>query len=184
MSQKTLAGIIIFVIAFVVFWWLLLPAYFDFSAARVLKAQKENDLAKQNLILEKVGKWKEELESNKDNVARLAEALPAESDLPRLISLADNLAKQSGLIVVSFDIKETEENKRTAIIGSSLPVQKFGTTIIEGKFQGSYESLLKFLGGLENSLRSGDVNKLEISPAKDSNNFDAFLRVKFYREKR
>lgn len=183
MNQKTLASLIILIVAFAVVWWMVLPAWSDFSAARDLKIRKAGDLAKQNLILEKVENWKKDFEANKDGIERAAEALPPDMNLPQLVSLTDELAKQSGLVVLSYEASELKKDSRVVVLSdSSAPplVEKFKKTIVESEFLGTYDSLLKFLIGLESALRIGDVDQLSIAPADKAGQFEMFLGIKFY----
>ena len=100
-----------------------------------------------------------------DNKSRLIQALPVEVDLPNLLVQVDRMARESGVLLEDFSIKE----EGLAITGFEAESAESGTgsSLMTMKIAGGYSAIKEFMKSLEGFLRIIDVASILVTPSEE-----------------
>lgn len=101
----------------------------------------------------------------KDDKNRVLQALPSEVDLPNLLVQIDRIARESGVLLDDFSIKE----EGPQIVGFNAENEKTGpdASRMTMKIAGGYTATKQFLQSLEVFLRVIDIDSILITPFED-----------------
>ncbi len=127
-------------------------------------AAAENDLAAARQKSEKLSEILSEAKTIESNLEAVQQALPAEDDVPALITQLEQLAKQSGVSVQHLGFGEGAEPSSEAEGAESRgEIKTISLTVV---VDGSYGALQTFLRNLESTSRIVNVTNFRFSPAQ------------------
>lgn len=159
MSRSTFLSLIMFIGGMFLFFFLLLPAWQDMNTARDKSAKAVEELEDWNSIIANIDQLSADYERSKDNLDKLALAIPSDSQVPELLIQLGEIAKRNGLVVsdIKFAVKgETpaEQLKNP----SKIKILETNLTV-----EGAYPDFKKFLGDIEKNVRLTDVMSVSFS---------------------
>ncbi len=154
------------VVAFIVFFNMVQPAYVGVSDLKGKDASLNNLLDEQRHVLGEIQKLIGIYESSQTVRDVVSVALPMQPDQAPALSHLNWIAQANGLSAQSFNISLpprvlTEEARRE---GASL-VQPVFPVSFQIKMVGTYPDFKNFLSNLETNVRVFDVSALSIQPA-------------------
>lgn len=159
-KNKTQSMIFIALIAalivIVYFNYLLKPQIVRVAGAVIKVSRIGNDLKNARADIERIGKFKSDIDSYKEKVDRHEKMLPAEQEIPSLLETLSSMAKSSGVKIVGIMpsvTKEVDKLSRSQIY-QEIPI------LISAK--SGYHELGRFLNRLENSDRFMKVVDIQI----------------------
>jgi|SRR3989344_2729160 len=161
--MKNLLAVIIFSVAILAGFVFVLPAYDQLKAIKQSRVERQTLLSDSNLIKDKIVLLKQEFETNKDQVKRLAIALPVSREMDYLTSSLENAATANGAQLISVAFSEPVKGSSHQSIPAAIEVSC------------RYQSCAQFLLSLEQSLRLYDIDKITISDSSGTAN--GFLKM-------
>ncbi len=130
----------------------------------------ENDLVAARQKSEKLSEILSEAKTIESNLGVVQQALPAEDDVPALITQLEQVAKQSGVGVQHLGFgegvrpsSEAEEAEPPSAKASGGEIKTISLTAV---VDGSYSALQTFLRNLEDTSRVVNVTNFRFSPAQ------------------
>lgn len=131
----------------------------------------ENDLVAARQKSEKLSEVLSEAKTIESNLEVVQQALPAEDDVPALITQLEQVAKQSGVGVQHLGFgegakpsSEAEEAEPPSAKASGGEIKTISLTTVVG---GSYSALQTFLRNLEDTSRVVNVTNFRFSPGQE-----------------
>lgn len=94
----------------------------------------------------------------------LSLALPVQEDVPSIVNQINGIAKASGVIIDSIDLKLLPIN----VLSQDDAFRPVGTVRITLDLEGAYESIKLYLDSIETNVRIMDVQLLEVEGGTES----------------
>lgn len=132
--------------------FLVWPTYQEFMVLGHEVQERRDRLERGQKALAHLRKTQEEIIARQESFAKIDSAIPEDPQLPALYEHIQRLAASSHLVLTSIESKEGE-----------APANDVAVYVLKAEFQGSYEGLKTFLGGLKRSERILGVEKLTLS---------------------
>ncbi|MEK7120933.1 MAG: type 4a pilus biogenesis protein PilO [Patescibacteria group bacterium] len=157
--MQFITPIFLIVVSVAVFFGFVDPQYKKISETKTLEQQYEEALSKSRELQEiKANLLSEYNAFRPEDVAKLEKMLPDNIDNVRLIIEIDNVAKKYGLSVKNLIVREESSLVSTTNKKQIGPDTKdYSSVTLEFSVGTSYNTFLKFLKDLEQSLRLVDV---------------------------
>jgi Tfp pilus assembly protein PilO len=162
------------VVALVIFFDLIQPAYGDLQAAKGQEEGEQQLLASEQQIATQVQTLLTQYKSQGQDIALANEALPVGPDLANALAQVYGIAGANGISVTGISISQTAApaqagngsggNSLAGAASTGQLVTPLSTLSFNLTASGSYENLQAFLHGLETNLRIFDVQSLSIQP--------------------
>jgi len=150
---------IIFVI-FLLMFFLVVPEYNMFLQLRAEFGQKTAEFKAQSEYYTQVDKVYAELQGRKEDIKKIEDALPQESDFGKLVYSLQKFAKENGLIVQNLSLsKSLSNNIDTSVAGNTKEIT-FSLSLM-----GQYSSLEGFILSLEKSSRIFEIISISFGSA-------------------
>ena len=168
-SIKNIFAAIIVSVSVYLAWTTILPKY-DYTSALKTETEKRADIltVRQGIFKRNV-ELQNAYQQRYSEFKRLSLIIPASKSLPELISTIESMASAAGVIIAELKIEG----------GSG--VDTFNVINIEVSAEASYDSILNFLGFLEQNIRLMDVNFVSIGSAPGESGFLTFeVKAKIY----
>ena len=152
-----------------VFLGLAVFQFLSIPSKRQQMTTAENDLVAARQKSEKLSEILSEVKMIESNLEVVRQALPAEDDVPALITQLEQVAKQSGVGVQHLGFGEgkaavgSQEEGPASAEASGGEIKTISLTAV---VDGSYSALQTFLGNLENTSRVVNVTNFRFSPAQ------------------
>jgi len=184
MNNSFFIMIIIYVLAGVMIWGLVLPEYDTFGKAWSAAGQAREELRRTQEIKAKLAGLNQEYQAKREEVEKIFSALPAKEDIPSLLVQVEALSGQNGMILKGIDFQENRSSGQGSQVSQSalqnemagnglagenlqasaaISVQKMQVSL---DLSGNYASLINFLKAVENTLRLMDVESLDFQEMK------------------
>lgn len=175
--------VLLLVFCVLFFWFLVLPKKAEVSAKQDVL---EQTLSQQQLADTQLGTLKQlilNLNSHKDEVASLDEAIPLKGNVLELQILMENLANSAGVTVGDISLNASQNGivaGNTSLLANPYAsarslLQITGSVYVFGNFP----QLEAFMKKLENSGRIFDVSSFEVSSGQ-ANNLSLRMSLKAY----
>lgn len=165
--NKNLILILIFILGItLVIFEIITPLYTEIATVGVEIRNKQSDLAKAKIIVEKIDALNTKYSSMTDEITQINNLLPADKNLPEIIATIESLASANGVNLqsVSFQSQKTTgenlNNIETFLDYNSLGVQLNANV-------GAYENLKSFIKAIENNLRLLDIGTVSFGVSND-----------------
>ncbi|MDD3284065.1 MAG: hypothetical protein PHZ07_00540 [Patescibacteria group bacterium] len=145
----------------------------EINSLIIEKQNEVNNLLNYKSKSEELSKKYEELKKSKDNdIEKIKEVLPSESDLPGIMAQVEALVKENGLELGSISLSALEENelpkedtKKNVVKGISKKnvdsdmsgIKEVNVAIFVFGSNGGYDKIKSFLSALENHIRLIDI---------------------------
>jgi len=161
-----------FFVILLLLFFLVLPKYHEFKNLQLKLGEKLAEFNAEYEYFSEITKIHYDIESKKDSVEKIDDALPADSNFGRLVYFFQKKSMENGLIITSLFL-----NKAPLIgVGSDVKEIAFSLNLL-----GSYSSLQDFIVSLEKSSRLFDVTSISFSYGGADNSLYSFnLEVKTY----
>ncbi len=196
-TSQLLSGIILpvlFLGALLGGYLLILPRYQDLQAQKADLQSKRDFFQQRSAQLQSVQEMVGELETKRQALTVLDEALPMAPRIPELLANLDALAKQSGLLIDNLQITPAptlaelasgqEVTKVLRLEKLLASTKNLGVMQLNIKLLGLYPNLKIFLQNLEQNLRLMDADSIVISQTgENSSAHEYVLRVQTYYQK-
>lgn len=169
MNRAILIPVLIFVCFFLVLFFVM-PDYVEQRHLGAQLEEKQQELIKKQNYYFETKETLKELQHYQSSVEVVNAALPEEMSLASLLSLFQDSAFESGLI-----LKAVNRSKPTA----SKEEKNYSETLFNLTLEGSVESTEVFLEKLENSSRIIDLANISIKP-REGGSAEAILTLKAY----
>lgn len=182
--MKLFLPTLLIVIAGVIFFWYINPAYATIRSLLAQQAQYDDALSKsrqlQDIRDQLLARYNTFSQSEID---RLQKLIPDHVDNVRLVLDLDSMASKYGMRVrnVSIDTSDTTPAGAGAANGqqvgpSSLPYE---SVIVTFEVSGTYDAFRQYLADLEKSLRLGDVVGISFA-SNQTGIYDFTVHLKTY----
>ena len=158
----------------VLFWFfMVLPKQTAVFAAQKQLEDLNTEAGKISTTADLLRQRVSELDSDKDKISKLDQALPLSDTLPRLQMLVTQLAEQAAVTVGSLSISgqggdNVVAGNKTLLANPYGATRSLKTYFIAMTVSGSYDQLMLFLHTLENSGRIMEISSMNISAANSS----------------
>lgn len=197
MNQSGLRIIIFIVVAALIGWLYVMPAFDRVSELRAEQAIWQEKLIGMERLSGKLAELKKKYDSMVSDANKIAQAVPQQEDIAGLLVRLEELSSQSGLILdnINFTVPEAKKkgrnlaaNEEEAGKDSALaPVSGVKTLVANLSLNGSYDSLRSFLKAVEDNLRVMDVATISFDvkegvagqPAAAGQNFNVSFNTYF-----
>lgn len=162
MYKNTIINLIVIAILAAGGWFGLRPMVGDIVDLRGMIKVKEEAIIRQQQAVDKLNAASQLLDSNKETLEKLKQALPEAAQVPELIVVMDNLASQNGLSLSGLDIvlPQAEQARPRGGEAPSAPVSPFRTIKINFNASGTYGAFKSWLKSVENNLLLMDVGRI------------------------
>lgn len=176
--MKNFIPVILIVLAFGSWYFYIDPKYNEIKSLMANKQDYEIVLdeveriqERRNTLLDKYNNF-----SNND-LKRLKVFLPGSIDNVRLISDMDGLAGRYGIAIRGITVTENTNTGRGIIDEQN---ESYGNVDIGFSFETSYENFIRFLDGIESSLRLVDIKSLNLQPNVDTGLYSVSISLRTY----
>lgn len=172
--MQFITPIFLIIVSIAVFFGFVDPRYKEISESKKLEAQYEEALSKSRELQEiKANLLSEYNAFRPEDVAKLEKMLPDNIDNVRLIIEIDNVAKKYGLsvknLIVRDDVALTTGTSKKQI---GPDTRDYSSVTLEFSVGTSYNTFLRFLRDLEQSLRLVDV--VSVNFRAEGSDFDDY----------
>ncbi len=150
---------LILIAAVPVGFFLVTPKYNEFRDLRETEGEKKGEFNAKYDYYSQVTKLHEELESRLDDIKKVDDALPANSDFGRLIYYFQQKAAQSGLIAKNIFLSK---------VGPSDSQNRVKDIVFSLDLLGNYFSLENFVSSLEKSSKLFEVSSIVFTSQSSS----------------
>lgn len=161
-------AITLFIILLLVFF-LVMPEYRRFQALQTELGEKRAEYNAEFVYYNAIAETYSELQSRKDSLKTIDDALPSGSNLGNLVYYIQNEAAKSGIIVKSLFLGKSTASKSGSVVGD------LGVSL---SLLGSYNSLGNFIKSLENSSRIFEISSISFSSAEQGSGAAGVLSAK------
>ena len=146
--------------------WLVLPEYRLIQEEKAHRKEAEDALTQKQELIAKIRNLEEQYRSVEDVADKVASIVPTLPDIPNLLVEIPEIALQHGLTLdnLSFSVYEGQKFEGRSTTQGTMPFQAMEATL---NVEGSFESLVAFLGGLQKELRIMDVQSLQFAVPED-----------------
>jgi hypothetical protein len=147
-------AIMLFIILLLVFF-LVLPEYNTFGALQTQLGEKKAEFNAEFDYYSAITKTYYDLQSRKDDLAKIDDALPSPSADPifgKLIYFVQATAKENGLIVKNMSFSKSSSNAAETGVNSAVK-----DIVLSADLLGDYQPLENFIVSLEKSSRVFEV---------------------------
>ena len=168
-------ALILFIILLLVFF-LVVPEYNTFGKLQIDLGEKKAEYQAKYDYYSSIDKIFYELQNRKDEIVKIDNALPENSDLGEIIYFLQETAKSNGLIVKDLFLSKSSlstSQNNTKI--NSVKDITFSMSVL-----GDYISLQDFILSLEKSSRIFEVTNISFSSASGSSLQSFSLQIKTY----
>ncbi len=148
-------GLVALLVLLVYFNLLLKPQVLRVADAVIKASRMSSDLRTAKSNIDKIGKFKKDIEAYRQKVDRYEKMLPAEQEIPGLLESLSAMAKSANIKIVGITPMFTgERDRQKSQIYREIPI------LVSAK--SGYHELGRFLGNLENSDRFMKVADIQI----------------------
>jgi len=168
-----IASIIIIILCLVFF--LVMPQYNQFKDLQQQLGEKMTENARQKDYYSAIEKIYYDLQSRKEDLAKIDSALPKESDSGKTIYFLQQTAKSNGLMTKNLFLSKTSGG------GSQANANIVKSIFFSMDLEGDYPSLLAFMRELESSSRIFEITNISFSSsANPPYNFSLQIKTNSY----
>lgn len=150
MNQKLTSSIVV-AVSILVFFLLVLPSFDKTLMIWASIKDRKDILRESEEISKRVVDLNNQIESRRQEVEKLDRLLPAEKELPELLSNIESIVSASGMTISEMNLSEVPGQEEIRKINGSM------------KLNGSYNSFINFLDLLEKNLRLTEVVTLDVA---------------------
>lgn len=150
--------------ALTVFSVLILPATATIQELRGEKVALTNLYNNERRTVDAVGEVFEKFGSVFNLQDTLSLALPTQEDIPSIVNQINGIAKATGVIIDSIDLKLLPIN----VSSKDDAFKPVGTVRITIDLEGAYESIKLYLDSIETNVRIMDVQMFEVEGDTES----------------
>lgn len=163
--MKNFIPLILIILAIVSWYFYIDPKYDDVKELSAKESEYLDVLNEVERIQETRNKLVNQYNSfSNENINRLDTLLPAQIDGVRLISDIDGLASSFGIKIQNIQLSEGSLEPGRTVISSEK--DRYNNVNLSFSFNARYNTFLKFLKSLEQSLRLVDVKELSFSSSE------------------
>jgi Tfp pilus assembly protein PilO len=152
-------ALILFTILLLVFF-LVMPEYNKFKSLQSELGEKRAEYNAEHVYYNAIAETYAELQSRKDDVQKIDNALPESTDFGEVIYYLQQTAKENGLVVKNLFLSKLSSPE--AQTGANNTVKDI---IFSIDLSGDYPSLLGFMADLEKSARMFEINSISFGSA-------------------
>ncbi len=161
--DRPIAIAVIFFVVLLMLVYLVVPEYKVFKQLRMDLGEKIAEYDAEYAYYSEIDKVYEDIQSHKDEIAKIDDALPKDAEVGRIIYFLYKTATKSG--VVLKDLSLTKSNVLNAQTGEE---RKLKTIAFSADLVGNYASLGKFMLNLEKSSRIFEVTSISFGSIVES----------------
>ena len=147
-------AVIIFAILLIVFF-LLAPEYNTFELLQTNLGEKTAEFNAQHDYYAAIEKTYFDLQTHQDDLNKIDDALPSDSDLGRIIYFIQQTGSANGVIIENLSLSKITPSQTQSGSPSNIKNITFSLNL-----QGDYSSLENFMTALENSSRLFEINSI------------------------
>ena len=151
------------VIILLLVFFLVVPEYNNFKASQVVLGEKVAEFSAKYDYYATISKAMAELQSRKDDIKKIDDALPQNSDLGKIIYFLQETAKDKGLVVKDSFLSKSSVNNSKANAGNVIKDISFSLDL-----SGNYLALGNFISALESSSRIFEITSISFSAPANS----------------
>lgn len=184
MNNPLFSIAIVYIMAAVMIWGLVLPEYGTFSQTQAAADVAREELQKIQEIKGRLSGLNQEYQAKREEIEKVFSVLPAKEEIPSLLVQIEALSGQNGMILKGIDFQEdssrtqggqvSQSSLQNEMAGNGLPAENLQAAAaisvkkmpVSLSLEGSYVSLVNFLKAVENTLRLMDVESLDFQEAK------------------
>ena len=172
MNKRLITNTIVYAILVLTVWFVAVPVRSGFRVEMKEIALKKQTISLEKQVIDKLNSINQILDSQKDNVARLEQAIPGDELKPELLSIMESLANQSGLALITIEVDIPTSNAGTRAVartnetGSAGSLKTLKTLKITMQVLGTYSSFKSWLEAIEKNLRISDVSSISFAVGK------------------
>ncbi|MFA6190373.1 MAG: type 4a pilus biogenesis protein PilO [Candidatus Staskawiczbacteria bacterium] len=171
--DRTIAiGLIVIIILSLVFF-LVVPEYNKFKQLQAELSEKRGEYAYQHDYYANIDKVYADLQSRKDDIAKIDTALTSDPNLGQTVYSLQEMANNSGLIIKNLFLSKSSGGSNDS---SNKTVKEI---IFSISLLGNYPSLGGFLISLENSSRIFEITSISFGSNSEPP-YDFNLQIKTY----
>ena len=166
MNKKLITNTVIYAALVLAIWFVAAPVWSGFRAEAKEVALKKQTITLEKQVIDKLNSVNQVLDSQKDNVARLEQAIPSEELKPELLSIMENLANQNGLALATIEVNAPtgDAGSRAASrTNETISASSLKTLEITLQVSGTYSSFKSWLEAIEKNLRISDVSNISFA---------------------
>ncbi|MEK7175062.1 MAG: type 4a pilus biogenesis protein PilO [Patescibacteria group bacterium] len=166
MNKKLITNTVIYAALVLAIWFVAAPVWSGFRAEAKEVALKKQTITLEKQVIDKLNSVNQVLDSQKDNVARLEQAIPSEELKPELLSIMENLANQNGLALATIEVNAPtgDAGSRAASrTNENISASSLKTLEITLQVSGTYSSFKSWLEAIEKNLRISDVSNISFA---------------------
>lgn len=172
-DRPIVIALTIFIIILLVFF-LVVPEYKIFKSLQTDLAEKTAEFRAEFDYYAAVAKTYDDLQGRQDDIKKIDDALPQDSNLGKLVYFLQETAKENGLMVKNLFLSKSSQASSAVNNSNSIKDMVFSMDL-----SGDYASLENFLVALENSSRIFEVTNISFgSSASQAYSFS--LQIKTY----
>lgn len=149
--NRPIAIAIILFAALLLAFFFVSPKYREFRALQITEGEKKGEFNAKYDYFSAISKAYFELQNRKDDIKKIDDALPSESEFGRLVYFFQQKADESGLIAKNVFLSKG---------GPASPGSNVKEIIFSLDLLGSYSSLENFIASLEKSARLFEVKSI------------------------
>ena len=153
------------VVAFVLFFDLVQPAYSDTKTLQSQQLGEENYLQNQTMLVKQVQTTLNTYQNEAQGAANVGLAMPSGEDVAGALAQMQGIAANNNILVSSVSVTQPAIQVQTAAPSRSTLLKPLGSFMFKFSASGSYESFKNFLSELETNVRIFDVKAVSLQPA-------------------
>ncbi|MBI2454377.1 MAG: type 4a pilus biogenesis protein PilO [Parcubacteria group bacterium] len=172
MNKRLITNTVVYAALVLAVWFVAMPVWSSFRVETKEIALKKQTIALEKQVIAKLNSVSQVLNSQKDNVSRLEQAIPGDELKPELLSIMENLASQNGLALLTIGVKTptSEDNARAAPrTGEVKSAGSIKTLEVDLQVSGTYSSFKNWLEAIEKNLRITDVSGISFAIEEKKN---------------
>lgn len=152
-------ALILFIILLLVFL-LVMPEYKTFGALQTELGEKKAEFDAEHDYYAAIARTYYDLQSHQDDIKKIDDALPQDSDLGKVIYFIQETSKQNGMMVKDLFLSKMSSNSMQSGAGNSVNDIVFSIDLL-----GNYPSLYSFMISLEKSSRIFEITSVSFGSA-------------------
>lgn len=156
--DRPIAATIIFFSAVLLAFFLVRPEYKTFKVLQAELGEKKAEFGAKYDYYAAVSKIYNDLRSREEDIKKIDNALPEDSELGRLVYFFQKTAMENGMIIKDLFLSKSLQNPAVKTKGENVKDMVFSMDLL-----GDYSSLGSFIASLEDSARLFEVSKISFN---------------------
>lgn len=186
-SRSGFEAVLLIIVAALVFWFLIQPKRAELTTNKASLEQLNRQSEQLEVDRKQLEELVMQLNTRKDDLSKLDEALPLDARITKVHILLEDLATRSGVVLASLGVVSAPDQVVAGDVGvlespfkSPRQVQKIEANM---SMTGTFDQFIAFIKSLERSARIVDISSIDMNATSDTTlDFSVSLTTYYFYE--